>query len=85
MSLGTSRDSHQDHQEGDQRDVQSRLRDQRQRFPEAVKQVAEEVDNLISHNHMPWLNRTESLCQPGAQNSISAEKRVREFQAYNSG
>lgn len=63
VGRGTGRDRNQNHKEGKQRDVQSPLGHQWQRLAKAVEQVAEEVDDLVSHHYMPRFDGTIT-CQP---------------------
>lgn len=63
MGRSAGRDRDQNNEKGKQRDVQSPLGHQWQRLAKAVEQVAEEVDDLVSHHYMPRLDGTIT-CQP---------------------
>lgn len=50
------RNSHKDDEEGNQRCVQGYMTDSWQQLAVAIEEKGKNVDDLISHKHMPWMD-----------------------------
>ena len=79
VGVGAGGHRDQDHQVGDQGDVQGRLCDGGERLADAVEEEAEEVDQLVRDDDVPGLDFT--IANVLASTSIHGE----DYRAYKSG